>query len=68
MSVYEKWEIVDSPLTEFLKQKITTNNKDITHQLLPKLVPNFPYYKFHIPKEDYPTLIKLYHQHVVEMK
>ena len=68
MSVAEKWEIVGSSLTEFLKEKTTTNNKDITHQLLPKLVPNFPYYKFHISKDEYPAFIKLYHQHVVEMK
>jgi P4 family phage/plasmid primase-like protien len=68
MSVSEKWEIVGSPLTEFLKEKTTTNNKDITHQLLPKVLPNFPYYKFHISKDEYPAFIKLYHQHVVEMR
>ena len=68
MSVIEKWEFIGSPLTEFLKEKTTTDNQQITHQLLPKLLNNFPYYKFHIPKEDYSTFIKLYYQHVVEMK
>ena len=62
------WEMIGSPLIEFLKNNVTTDNKKITHQLLPGVVNGLDKYKYCILEEDYPTLIKLYHQHVYENK
>ena len=62
------WEMIGSPLIEFLKKNTTTDNKKITHQLLPGVINGLDKYKYCILKEDYSTLIKLYHQHVFENK
>ena len=56
----------ESPVIKFLKDRSVKNNKNknITHQLLPGLIPNFNTFTFHISKDDYNNFIKLYYDHV----
>ena len=58
----------DTPIINFLKDHYVkkSDKKQITHQMLPGLIPNFNTYTFHIPNDEYDTLIKLYHTHIFE--
>lgn len=59
------WEIMEnSPLLDFLTKNTTTDNNQITHQLLPKVIKNYSNYKFSIQSNQYEEFIKLYYNHV----